>query len=210
MPKDRLSRRLDFYKETIIFYNLENKATTAKVVSATDIALALLSHIPMSSGLLPEGALWWRRIRDSEEIALWRPPKVWPVALMVDAYKPPIRLKLPMPGLIFVCSPARPPFIYATKRHPLKPSDVIYHAPLYNIYNDGRSCPGTHKYPEDINDIPESFFLAFFSMEASPANRSKKYPNDLFKLWKEIDGKPRYPTKDLVPAGKVKDIIKGD
>ena len=113
-----------------------------------------------------------------------------------------------MPGLIFVCSPGRPPRVYAAKRRPVSLRATIYHAPLFNIFTNGSTCPGTHEFPEKIGEIPESFFTSFFSPEASSRGRSKKYPDALIKLWDELDGKKRYPTKDLVAIGKVGDIMK--
>jgi hypothetical protein len=113
-----------------------------------------------------------------------------------------------MPGLIFVCTPGRPPKVYATKRRPLSANSVIYHAPLFNVFKDGTTCPGTNKYPGDIGEIPESFFLSFFSIAGDYAGRSKSHPDSLIKLWEELDGKKRYPTRDLVPFGKLTDIMK--
>ena len=127
---------------------------------------------------------------------------------MTEAFKPPRRMALPMPGLIFICQPARPPRVYAVKKRPSHPGDKVYHAPLFNIFGDGRSCPGTHQYPQNIEEIPESFFTSFFSPTADTRNRSKKYPDDLLKLWEELDGKKRYPLGDLVAMGRVEDIIR--
>ena len=112
-----------------------------------------------------------------------------------------------MPGLIFVCSSGRPPWVYAAKKRPVSPRDTIYHAPLFNIFQNGSTCPGTHKYPEQIEEIPNSFFTSFFSLDADYGGRSKKHPDSLLKLWEELDGKRRYPLKDLVRIGKVEDIM---
>ena len=112
-----------------------------------------------------------------------------------------------MPGLIFLCSPGRPPRIFAAKKRPRDAHQVIYHAPLFNVFGDGRTCAGTHKYPGDAEEIPESFFTSFFTREAIYGGRSKKYPKDLLQLWEELDGQKRYPLGDLVPVGKVEDIL---
>lgn len=200
--------RLDCYHDAIILYLLEKGQVTSRVVSARDVTLALLRTVPLGSGLLPDGALWWAQSREGVQVALWRTPRVWPVALMLEAFKPPRRFKLPMPGLIFVCTPGRTPRVYAAKRRPKSLGDTIYHAPLFNVFSDGRTCQGTHKFPDELTSIPESFFLSFFTCEAHPYNRSKKYPKDLLKLWVELDGKSRYPMKDLIPLGKVQDIMK--
>lgn len=208
VPPDELKCRLDFYQDTTILYLVDKGVITTRVVSARDVALALLREVSLNSGLLPKGALWWKQGKDGVEIGLWRPPRVWPIALVTEPLKPPTRFRLPMPGLIFVCSPGKPPRVYAAKRKPTKLGDTVYHAPLFNLFHDGRTCPGTHKFSQEIAEIPESFFASFFSMEASYGGRSKKYPNDLLKLWQELDRKDRYPVRDLVPFGKLEDIMK--
>ena len=208
VPPDQLQVRLDFYQDATIMHLVDNGVITTRMVSARDVALALLREVPLSSGLLPQGALWWAQGKDGPEVALWRPPRVWPVALQEKAFEPPTRLRLPMPGLIFICSPARPPRVYAAKRRPAGLKDELYHAPLFNLFQDGRSCPGTHKYPEDVREIPESFMVSFFTPTADHRGRSRKYPADLSRLWAELDGKKRYPLRDLVQIGKVGDILK--
>ena len=208
VPPDELKCRLDFYQDSIILYLLDKGVITTRMVSARDITLALLREVPLRSGLLPEGTLWWGQGKQGVEVALWRSPRVWPVALLAEPFKPPRRFKLPMPGLIFVCSPGRPPKVYAAKKRPTHPGNTIYHAPLFNLFWDGRTCAGTHKFPEKIEETPESFFTSFFSPEANSRGRSKKYPDDLLKLWEELDGKARYPLRDLMPIGKVEDIMK--
>jgi PRTRC genetic system protein B len=200
--------RLDLYHDAAVLYTLDKGVITSRVVSARDITLAILSSVPLQSAILPENALWWAQGKKGIEVGIWRPPKVWPVAVMVEAFKPPLRLRLPMPGLIFVCSRGRPPRVYAAKKRPTRELDTVYHAPLFNIFSDGRTCPGTHHYPEKVGEIPESFFASFFTREAQAYGRSRKYPDDLFKLWQELDGKARYPVKDLVPIGPVGDIMR--
>ena len=208
VPPDELRARLDFYHNIIILFLLDKGVITTRVISARDVALAFLREFPLMSGLLPESALWWSHGKQGEEVALWRPAKVWPVALQTEPFQPPRRMSLPMPGLIFICSPGRPPNVYAAKRRPTSIEDTIYHAPLFNIFSDGRTCPGTHQYPEDLVEVPESFFTSFFTPTADYRGRSQKYPDDLLGLWEELDGKKRYPLKDLVAIGKVKDIMK--
>jgi hypothetical protein len=208
VPPDELRARLDFYQSSIILYLIENGVITTKIVSARDVALAFLREVPLGSGLLPKDALWWRQGKEGIEVALWRPPKVWPIALQLKPFELPRRFRLPMPGLIFICSPGRAPKVYAAKRRPMSIEDTIYNAPLFNVFNDGRTCAGTHKYPSNIGEIPESFMVSFFTMEAQYQKRSNKYPNNLLKLWEELDGRKRYPLGDLVPFGNIEDLLK--
>ena len=207
LPPDELEVRLDFYGDSVVLYSLDKGVIHTRMVSARDITMALLREVPLSSGLLPQDALWWKQGREGPVVALWRGPRVWLVALQLEPFKPPRRFKLPMPGFIFLCSPGRPPRVYAVKKRPRDTRQFIYHAPLFNVFQDGATCPGTHKYPVDIGEIPESFFTSFFTKDASYGGRSKKYPKDLLALWEELDGQKRYPLSDLVPIGKVEDIL---
>lgn len=208
VPPDELQARLDFYKDSTVLYLVDKGVITTKMVSTRDVALAFLREIPLDSGLLPDDALWWAQGKEGVKLAMWRPPKVWLLALQLEAFKPPRRMKLPMPGLIFVCSPASPPRVYAAKKRPKRLQDKIYHAPLFNIFTNGNSCPGTNKYPQKVAEIPESFMISFFTTAANHKGRSKKYPKDLLELWNEIEGKKKYPLDDLIPLGEVKDIMK--
>jgi len=208
IPPDELKVRLDFYRDSVVMSLVQDGTITTRMVSASDVALAMLREVPLTSGILPASALWWSQSRDGPEVALWRQPRVWPVAVMVEPLKPPLRMRLPMPGLIFVCRQGSPPRVYAARERPGNLENPIYHAPLFNLFPDGRSCAGTHRFPDVIDGIPESFFQSFFSIEASYGGRSRKHPRNLMALWRELDGKRRYPMSDLVPLGTVMDIIK--
>lgn len=207
IPQDHLRVRLDFYSNSVLMHSLEGGIITTRMIHPSEVVKAMLRGTPLNSGLLPEGVLWWSLKGITAELALWHPPQVWPVALQMDAFKPPERYRLPMPGLIFVCQARLAPRVYAAKKRPTHPDDALYHAPLFNVFSDGRTCPGTHKYPENPADVPESFFTSFFTPTADWQQRSKKYPQDLRRLWQELDGKKRYPLRDLVPCAKVKEVI---
>ena len=111
------------------------------------------------------------------------------MALQREAFKPPARLKIPMPGLVFVCSPARAPWVYAALERPTDSEQQLYRTPAFNVFRDGRTCPGSHHFPEEIGRIPESFFQSFFSLTGDTGERSKKHPDNLQALWEELDGR---------------------
>ena len=113
MPRDELQIQLEVYKETILLRGFENDSVWVRTVSADAIANVFTQHLGSSSGLLPADALWWGQGETGHVVGLWRPPQVWSVALQREAFKPPARLRLPMPGLVFVCSPGRAPWVYA-------------------------------------------------------------------------------------------------
>ena len=198
-PKDDLKLQLEVYAETILLRGFENDSAWVRTVSADEIANVFTQHLGFSSGLLPDQALWWNQGETGHAVALWRPPQVWPVALQQEAFKPPVRLRIPMPGLVFVCSPGRAPWVYAALSRPNDPEQQLFRAPAFNVFGDGRVCPGSHRFPEEVGLIPESFFRSFFSLTGDSRDRSKKHPDNLQDLWEEIDGKTEYPVEDLVP-----------
>ena len=197
--RDELQIQLEVYKETILLRGFESDSTWVRTVSADAIANVFTQHLGFSSGLLPQDALWWNQGETGQVAALWRPPQVWPVALQREAFKPPARLRLPMPGLVFVCSPGRPPWVYAALSRPSDPEQHLFRAPAFNVFRDGRVCPGSHRFPEEVGLIPESFFQSYFSLTGDSRDRSKKHADNLQALWEEIDGQTEYPTEDLVP-----------
>ena len=194
-PRDVLQVQLEVYNETILLRGFENDSAWVKTVSADEIANVFTQHLGFSSGLLPQEALWWNQGETGQVVALWRPPQVWPVALQREAFQPPARLRLPMPGLVFVCSPGRAPWAYAALDRPTHPEQQLFRIPAFNVFGDGRVCPGSHRFPEEVGLIPESFF----SLTGDSHNRSKKHPDNLPALWEELDGKTEYPVEDLVP-----------
>ena len=199
IPRDDLQMQMEVYKETILLRGFDGDSTWVRTVSADEIANALTRHMGFSSGLLPQESLWWNQGEAGHSVALWRPPQVWPVALQREAFKPPARLRLPMPGLVFVCSPGRAPWVYAALSRPTDPEQQLFRTPAFNVFGDGRVCPGSHRFPEEVGLIPESFFRSFFSLTGDTRNRSKRHPDNLQDLWEEIDGKTEYPVEDLVP-----------
>ena len=208
IPPDPIRLRLDFHHQAVELTDFEGDTVTTKVVSAHDIAEALANEISFNSGLLPENTLWWRNSRSGSIIALYEKPRTRKVALQEDINKPAQRFTIPLPGLVFLCSPGRPPWVYAVKKKPTKETDRIFKAPLLNVFANGLTCPGSHHYPERVADVVESFFVSFFSNTADLANRSKRFPNSVVQLWKFLDKKTSYPCEDLVEHGSIKDLLK--
>ena len=177
------------------------------MVSAQQIANVLNGEISLVSGILPDQTLWWQTNALGSSVALWREPRIWKAALQVEPLQPPRRFNIPMPGLVFICQPALPPWIFATKNKPTNMDDTFYHAPTFNIFSNGKACPGSHIFPQKTNEIPESFFTSFFSQAGNINKRSVKHPQSLISLWEEIDGQEQYPMDDLMPYNTIQQVI---
>ena len=81
VPRDELKIQLEVYDETILLRGFEGGANWVRTVSADAIANAFTQHLGLSTGILPKETLWWNQSETGQVVALWRPPKVWPVAL---------------------------------------------------------------------------------------------------------------------------------
>ncbi|KKK72484.1 hypothetical protein LCGC14_2903420 [marine sediment metagenome] len=204
---DALRLRLDFHHQAVEMTFFEGETVTSKIVSAMDVAHALARELSFGSGLLPPGAIWWRNTRSGTVVALYVEKHIRQVALQTDIKKAPRRYKIPMPGLIFLCQPGIPPWVFAVKNKPKKETDIVYRAPLANIHANGRSCAGTHKFPARLEDMVESFFTSFFSATADLHNRSKQFPENVVHLWEFLNGKKKYPLADLVDHGTISDLM---
>ncbi len=207
IPPDKLRARLDFYHQAVVLNFYDSEVATTKVVSAMDVAHALSNELAFGTGLLPPGTMWWRNTRGGPVFAIYEEPKIWRVALERGVKKPPQRFNLPMPGLIFLCSPGQAPWVFAVKKRPTKETDDVYHAPLCNIHQNGRSCAGSHQYPTRVADMVQSFFASFFTASANLKDRSTKYPGNIVHLWEFLDNKKRFPAGDLVRIGTISDFM---
>lgn len=207
LPPDPVKLVLEFHGQAVVMHVFENELATTKVVWAMDIARVLARELPSSSGLLAKNALWWGDTPGGPVTAIWQEPRVWRVALQEEALGTPRRFTIPMPGLIFLCRAGQAPGVYSAKRRPTRETDLVYRAPLCNLFQDGRNCPGSHTYPMDVGEIPDSFFRSFFTATADLRDRSKQFPDNIVKLWEFLDGKPDYPLADLVRHGTVHDLM---
>jgi len=207
IPPDPLRLRLDFHHQAVVMTNFNGETVTRKVVSAMDIAHALAGELSFGSGLLPDRTLWWRNTRSGPVVAIYDEPQVRLLALLLDVAKPALRFKVPLPGMIFLCRPGNPPWVYAVKKKPTKETDTVYKAPLANVFANGRTCPGSHEFPMRIGDIVQSFYMSFFSATADLHNRSNKFPQNVIYLWEHLNNKKRFPMGDLVKHGTVRDLM---
>jgi hypothetical protein len=210
VEEDPLHLRLDFHGESVVVHDYAGGVAKTKLVSALDVAHALASELDLTTGLLPPDVLWWAKTSAGERTAVWREPRVWTVRLRERYDAKPRHLRLAMPGLVFVCLPAgQAPYVFAARARPRAVDDQLYHCPAYNVFPSGRVCPGSHAFPADPGRVPEEFFKSYFSATGDTARgKSRRYPEDIGRLWNELDGVAAYPLDDLVPQLRVADALR--
>ena len=204
---DPLHLRLDFHLENVLLTDYSGPAIRVRRVSALEVAQALAGQLDLGSGLLPPGALWWSRTRTGSQVAVWREARVWVVSLREGPDQPLRRLRLPLPGLVFVCGHGHTPFVFAARRYPRREDDPLYHAPVFNVFPTGRICPGTESFPPDPSRVPERFFHSAFSQHLGQG-KSQRYPDDVGRLWDSLRGQRQFPLDDLVPHLRVGDAMR--
>lgn len=206
IPGDRLMSRLEVFETTAVLTTYQGVTAIVRHISPDQLAEALTRGMDQGSGLLPPDALWWRNSSHGPVVAFWKEPQVVPVALQTKPFEPAERFRIPMPGLLFICQPGQPPWVYALKQRPASGEDQVYRVPTYNVFQDGRVCPGSHKFSTDITKIPGEFFQSLFSRTGDFEGRSKKHPKDLEEHWRALDGKKTYPMSDLVEFGRLREV----
>lgn len=207
IPPDTLRLRLDFFHQSTVMTFFTGDTVVTSQVDAADVAHALTSDLSFGTGLLPPGTLWWQNGKRGTVFALFVEPRIRKLALQKEAEGPPHRFTIPLPGFIFLCSPGRAPWVYAVKKKPTKGTDIVFKAPLCNIFESGLTCPGTHRYPTQVTDTVESFFVSFFTQTADLRGRSQMFPNNIVRLWEYLNKKKKFPLHDLVQHGTVDDLL---
>lgn len=113
---------------------------------------------------------------------------------------------LPHPPMLFLVI-NKQWFVYAMDAN-VRPSKetVLYHAPYFNVYDNGSICSGTAAIPNRLSTttIP-SWENAFFDSEFTHVNGQIKkisHPDGEYAFWKAmLDGKyPEFPSELLVKA----------
>jgi hypothetical protein len=209
VEEDPLRLRLDFHQECVVLHDYAGRVVRTRLVSALDVAYALARELNLSTGLLPPDTLWWSRTANGTRIALWREPRIWTVHLRESYDARPRRLRLPMPGLVFIVMPGRQaPYVFAAKSRPHATDEQLYHFPGFNVFPSGRVCPGTHQFPADPARVPESFFESHFAAGETGRGKSQRHPDDVALLWAELHRQPAFPLDDLQPALRIDDAIR--
>jgi hypothetical protein len=187
--------RLDFYDSDIIMSRYTGAGIMTYAVAATDL-VAACSLLPISSGLLPPNTLFLRRTGESVKLGIFVPAQKWKVI------SGPLSLTIPLPPFIFVGA-GQSYAVFAVKQRPVNLNEPLYHMPCANVFGSGQICPGNTQFPVcEPATIYQALaeFLQNSRFNTHLANgRSVSFPADVNELWLTLNGKRKFPLKDLVP-----------
>jgi hypothetical protein len=205
---DTLLLVLEFYKESILRRSFDDQGRQSlALVDPAEVARALSAGVSLASGVLPgdeagPNTLFWARSSGATRLGIWVGPRVWRLVLRsAEPGRPDRRLKLPFPGLLFVCRPdASGAYVFAAPQRPTSLEVPLHHCPAVNVFENGRVCPGDHTFARDPLKLPAEFFLSKFRTTGDTrGGKSKRHPEDITRLWDELAGRDTFPAEDLVP-----------
>jgi hypothetical protein len=205
---DTLLLSLEFYRESVMRRVVDDRGRVSlAMVDIAEVARGLSAGVSLASGILPgdeagPNTLFWGRSSGSTRLGIWVGPRIWRLSLRSsEPGGKDRRLRLAFPGLVFVCRPdATGAYVFAAARRPRSVEDVLHHCPAPNVFASGRICPGDHAFIRDPLKLPAEFFLSKFRLTGDTrGGKSRKYPDDISRLWDELTGQDTFPCTDLVP-----------
>lgn len=205
---DTLLLSLEFYRESVLRRVVDDHGhVTVSLVDIAEVARGLSAGVSLASGILPgdetgPNTLFWARSSGSTRFGIWIGPRFWRLTLRsTEPGGKDRRLRLAFPGLVFVCRPdATGAYVFAAAKRPRNPDDVLHHCPAPNVFASGKICPGDHAFVRDPLRLPADFFLSKFRLTGDTrGGKSRKYPEDISRLWDEVASQDAFPCQDLVP-----------
>lgn len=177
---------------------------STQLASALDTSEELTRKFLKPSGLLPKNVLHLNPEHDGS--AIWYTPAQKVSLFFVESLAIP-NAEAFVPPLLWKAS-KNTLYIYAMVADKIiNEQTALYHAPFFNLYNDGRVCMGTVKVDIKadchLQDFMQSweqyFFKSFFSHLIGNTSPVK---GNIIQLWQKLvgSGKP-FPIKSLIKNG---------
>ena len=187
--------RLDLYEEAIVLTRYEGDDRRTSYPVAVDDLVAAFSRVPVSTGLLPANCLFWGRENGEAHMAIYVPGRRWRLQTAERTFH------IPLPPLIFLGAGVQYR-VYAVKRRPQVMLPELYHCPTPNVHPDGLICQGSAPFPACASDTIEqalSLFLegSLFNGDLA-AGKCRRFPDDVRRLWGQLEGARRFPPGELV------------
>jgi hypothetical protein len=187
--------QLDLYDEAVVLTRFDGSGRRTSYPVAVDDLIAAFSHVPVSSGLLPAGCLFWGRENGQTLITVYVPGRRWRMQTAERIFH------IPLPPLLFAGA-GEQYRVCAVKRRPQAMPCELFHCPTPNVHPNGVICQGSAPFPACASDTIEqalSLFLenSLFNGDLA-AGKCRSFPDDVRKLWTQLEGVKRFPAGELV------------
>ena len=134
------------------------------------------------------------------------PPGKHTLRLSTGNPSQPLVVPVPLPGLVFagvntsLGGTQATYYVWAIQEAEFDPAATLYHAPLTNVYEEGRICFGENHPPaaarETIDRAWHLFIDSLFTGEMA-GGRSRQYAQDVRRQLLALEQADRYPVEDL-------------
>jgi PRTRC genetic system protein B len=192
---------LSFYSYGVLLRKQTEHGQTEYPVNPAQLAEALAARVRFSSGLLNKNTLLIQQEGVKKLIIEYRPARM--SGLWIEGLDEAVRVPLPPLLLIALYSGGWRFHTYAVKRRPTTLDELLYHAPLPNVFNEGHICWGSLRLPEVANNDLKPIWTAFLGSSFgnhSVSDKSRAHPNDVRHQLLALHQRQakRYPLGDLV------------
>lgn len=196
----------------------EDGSIRYKFLSAQSVRLAF-SREPVDSGWLMPDICRWGYGKSGQWAIMFIPPAIhtlWlpTIANGLDNVTPNqtedqdlgeklTAVQVPLPALIFGGA-GQQYYLWAVNAKEFNPQLVGYHAPLPNVYPDGRICWGSNQVgvvtPQNLREAWKLFISSPFNSHLAQG-KSKRYNTNILDQFRRLRTTNRraYPTNDLLP-----------
>jgi PRTRC genetic system protein B len=181
----------------------EGQQVQSKLVAPAAVKAAIALE-QVDSGWM-SGVRRWGMGPEGEWAVLYQPPARHPLLVVDQAHPQGELITVALPGLVWYgCG--RDYRLFAIGEEELSPGSALYHAPLPNIYGDGRLCWGNLTPPmaaaSTLGEALRLFLTSAFTDHLAQGKSVQEKANVLVHLRKVARRRRRrYPVADLVPIG---------
>lgn len=179
-------------------------AESSALASSLNTSQGLRQSFLMTQGLLPKNVLYINP--ENSGFALWYTPAQMSDLLFVESLGIP-NGRASLPPLLWKASKTTL-WVYAIDCDKnITQETLLFHAPFFNLYHDGKVCMGTVKIDigrdcrleEFIEKWEKYFFDSYFSHLLQSKSQVK---GNIIQLWKNlVNTKKKFPTDRLVKNG---------
>ena len=182
----------------LVFCSREGGVHTAKFLNPEDVKAAFHS-IVSDSGWLPPHVVRWGHGHGKEWVVLFQPGQPYNLVLTAPQQQQQV-LRVPLPSAVVFLAD-HDMHMWAVKTVAFEPDAEAFAMPLPNVAQTGRVCFGANLHPptslQTANGIWDTWISGAFTGE-SCTNKSKQFPDDVREHLRALEGRTKYPKRDLV------------
>lgn len=195
----RGGRSLEFFNGQMLLVSRKGASEQYKFLSPQAVAAAFRNK-PFDSGWLTPGIIRCGSTSRGEFALLFVVAGIHKIEVEASRSSRVQTLKVPLPGLLFF-GYGKQFLIWATKDPAPTPKSALFHAPLPNVFEDGRVCWGSNKPPRPnaatIRTAFDLFISSPFSSHAANG-KSRSHNGDVRPLLRGLNHKKTFPAGELL------------